>query len=100
MASTAAWSAAFSSPRPIHFELASAAASVIRTNSSAKLRSIFQFLRTLACNNSVQQLRAIFSGEFYAEKIDSVIMFRASWPGFVPWLFRVHFCENRGQLHW
>src|SRR4051812_31276916 len=40
MASTAAWSAAFSSPRPISREAASAAASVTRTTSSARLRSI------------------------------------------------------------
>ena len=40
MASTAAWSAAFSSPRPIQRDAASAAASVTRTTSSARLRSI------------------------------------------------------------
>src|SRR5262245_6174500 len=40
MASTAAWSAAFSSPRPISIEAESAAASVTRTTSSARLRSI------------------------------------------------------------
>ena len=40
MALTAAWSAAFSSPRPIRREAASAAASVTRTVSSARLRSI------------------------------------------------------------
>ena len=40
MASTAAWSAIFSSPRPISLEAASAAASVTRTASSARLRSI------------------------------------------------------------
>ena len=39
MASTAAWSAAFSSPRPISRALASAAASVTRTVSRARLRS-------------------------------------------------------------
>src|ERR1700736_1348325 len=42
IASTAAWSAAFSSPRPIHREAESAAASVTRTASSARLRSIFE----------------------------------------------------------
>src|SRR5690349_7771907 len=41
IASTAAWSAAFSSPRPIRREAESAAASVTRTASSARLRSIF-----------------------------------------------------------
>src|SRR5689334_13893457 len=41
IASTAAWSAAFSSPRPMRREAASAAASVTRTTSSARLRSIF-----------------------------------------------------------
>src|SRR5260370_9280281 len=40
MASTAAWSAAFSSPRPISREADSAAASVTRTASRARLRSI------------------------------------------------------------
>jgi hypothetical protein len=40
MALTAAWSAAFSSPRPISRDAAKAAASVTRTASSAKLRSI------------------------------------------------------------
>src|SRR3546814_8509858 len=40
MALTAAWSAAFSSPRPIRREAASAAASVTRTVSRARLRSI------------------------------------------------------------
>jgi len=39
MASTAAPSAAFLSPRPIQREAASAAASVTRTSSSARLRS-------------------------------------------------------------
>src|SRR5262249_29610619 len=42
IASTAAWSAAFSSPRPIQREAESAAASVTRTASSARLRSIFE----------------------------------------------------------
>src|SRR5580700_8249283 len=41
IASTAAWSAAFSSPRPISREAESAAASVTRTASNARLRSIF-----------------------------------------------------------
>src|SRR6202011_2758833 len=41
IASTAAWSAAFSSPRPISREAESAATSVTRTASSARLRSIF-----------------------------------------------------------
>src|SRR6516165_6509901 len=41
IASTAAWSAAFSSPRPISREAERAAASVTRTASSARLRSIF-----------------------------------------------------------
>ena len=54
MASTAAWSAAFSSPRPISCEAASAAASVTRTASSARLRSILpclghRFLRRRLC---------------------------------------------------
>src|SRR3546814_740236 len=40
MAFTAAWSAAFSSPRPIRRDAASAAASVTRTVSRARLRSI------------------------------------------------------------
>src|SRR5688572_7152684 len=40
MAVTAAWSAAFLSPRPIHRELARAAASVMRTRSSPTCRSI------------------------------------------------------------
>src|SRR5262245_63175390 len=44
MASTAAWSAFFSSPRPISLEAASAAASVTRTASSARLRSSFTSL--------------------------------------------------------
>ena len=44
IASTAAWSAAFSSPRPISREADSAAASVTRTASSARLRSIFELL--------------------------------------------------------
>src|SRR5918995_7304827 len=39
IASTAAWSAAFLSPRPIHRPAAIAAASVTRTSSSARLRS-------------------------------------------------------------
>src|SRR4051812_8668862 len=39
MASTAAWSAAILSPRPIQAALASAAASVTRTSSRARLRS-------------------------------------------------------------
>src|SRR5918999_4742263 len=39
MASTAAWSAASLSPRPIQRPAASAAASVTRTSSSARLRS-------------------------------------------------------------
>src|SRR5258708_1686447 len=42
IASTAAWSAAFSSPRPIQRDAESAAASVTRTASSARLRSIFE----------------------------------------------------------
>src|ERR1700730_1673634 len=42
LASTAAWSPAFSSPRPIQREPESAAASVTRTASSARLRSIFE----------------------------------------------------------
>src|SRR6516164_6711041 len=42
IASTAAWSAAFSSPRPIQREADSAAASVTRTASSARLRSILE----------------------------------------------------------
>src|SRR5215469_16960165 len=42
IASTAAWSAAFSSPRPIKREAESAAASVTRTASSARLRSILE----------------------------------------------------------
>src|SRR6516164_5637115 len=42
IASTAAWSAAFSSPRPIQREAERAAASVTRTASSARLRSIFE----------------------------------------------------------
>src|SRR5579872_150698 len=41
MASTAAWSAASLSPRPISRAAASAAASVTRTSSSARLRSGF-----------------------------------------------------------
>jgi hypothetical protein len=44
MASTAAWSAIFSSPRPISLEAARAAASVTRTTSSARLRSSFTSL--------------------------------------------------------
>src|SRR5712664_3242246 len=40
MASTAAWSAIFSSPRPLSLDAARAAASVTRTASSARLRSI------------------------------------------------------------
>src|SRR5262249_18017860 len=40
IASTAAWSAAFSSPRPISLEAAKAAASLTRTASSARLRSL------------------------------------------------------------
>src|SRR5215469_794369 len=40
MASTAAWSAAFSSPRPMSRDAESAAASVTRTASRARLRSI------------------------------------------------------------
>src|ERR1700688_3126354 len=40
MASTAAWSAAFSSPRPIRREAARAAHSVTRTTSRARLRSM------------------------------------------------------------
>src|SRR5215475_272347 len=44
MASTAAWSAFFSSPRPISLDAASAAASVTRTASSARLRSSFTSL--------------------------------------------------------
>src|SRR5258708_24783381 len=44
MASTAAWSAFFSSPRPISLEAARAAASVTRTASSARLRSILPVL--------------------------------------------------------
>src|ERR1700740_2097675 len=47
IASTAAWSAAFSSPRPISLEAASAAASVTRTASRARLRSIVPF--DMAC---------------------------------------------------
>src|SRR5690349_19024034 len=39
IASTAAWSAAILSPRPIQAALASAAASVTRTSSRARLRS-------------------------------------------------------------
>src|SRR5215472_18793270 len=42
IASTAAWSAAFSSPRPIQREAERAAASVTRTASNARLRSIFE----------------------------------------------------------
>jgi hypothetical protein len=40
MASTAAWSAASRSPRPIPARAARAAASVTRTSSNARLRSI------------------------------------------------------------
>src|SRR5271169_7047840 len=42
IASTAAWSAAFSSPRSIRREAESAAASVTRTASKARLRSILE----------------------------------------------------------
>src|ERR1700737_4828786 len=42
IASPAAWSAAFSSPRPIQREAERAPASVTRTASSARLRSIFE----------------------------------------------------------
>src|SRR5260370_41104210 len=48
MASTAAWSAFFSSPRPISLEAARAAASVTRTASSARLRSILPALLPLS----------------------------------------------------
>ena len=44
MPSTAAWSAASLSPRPIQRALASAAASVTRTSSSARLRSGVTFI--------------------------------------------------------
>src|SRR5437868_6683469 len=47
IASTAAWSAAFSSPRPISREADSAAASVTRTASSARLRSILELSATV-----------------------------------------------------
>jgi hypothetical protein len=45
MASTATWSASFLSPRPISRAEDSAAASVIRTNSRARLRSSMGCLR-------------------------------------------------------
>src|SRR5439155_5752496 len=48
IASTAAWSAAFSSPRPISREADNAAASVTRTASSARLRSILSLLATVS----------------------------------------------------
>src|SRR5947208_1681271 len=46
IASTAAWSAAFSSPRPISREADNAASSVTRTASSARLRSILELSAT------------------------------------------------------
>src|ERR1700756_1236646 len=44
IASTAAWSAAFSSPRPIQREAERAAATGTRAASHARLRSIFEVL--------------------------------------------------------
>src|SRR5579871_6906318 len=54
IASTAAWSAAFSSPRPISRDADKAAASVTRTASSARLRSILELSATLSSPRQLQ----------------------------------------------
>src|SRR5262245_21333491 len=62
MASTAAWSAAFSSPRPIRREAASAAASVTRTASKARFRSICALPVTNRAG-AVAPSRELFNGQ-------------------------------------
>src|SRR6185437_11965444 len=76
IASTAAWSAAFSSPRPISREADNAAASVTRTASSARLRSMLELSATAPSLDASQKFRSEILDADHARRFDDRLKLR------------------------